>query len=133
MGIIWVIVFIMFYHEVEDSSSEDDEVLLVKESNNGFNGMPPFKRNIRWQRFVTLWPLWAIYVAHFAMNWTNYIIMQWLPTYLVTNLGANKESISLTAVPYVINSLVGVGMYEIYSFSVLDSFESQPLVTGQTL
>lgn len=34
--------------------------------------------------------------------------MQWLPTYLVVTLGANKESISLTAVPYVVNSLFGV-------------------------
>jgi hypothetical protein len=34
--------------------------------------------------------------------------MQWLPTYLARNLGANKESISLTAVPYIVNSLVGI-------------------------
>jgi len=45
------------------------------------------------------------------MNWSNYIIMQWLPTYLARNLGANKESISLTAVPYMVNSLVGIGKY----------------------
>lgn len=35
--------------------------------------------------------------------------MQWLPTYLARNLSANKESISLTALPYVVNSLVGIG------------------------
>lgn len=35
--------------------------------------------------------------------------MQWLPTYLSRNLGANKESISLTAMPYIVNSLVGIG------------------------
>jgi MFS family permease len=34
--------------------------------------------------------------------------MQWLPTYLVSNLGANRESISFTAVPYIINSLFGI-------------------------
>jgi hypothetical protein len=48
-------------------------------------------------------------IAHFSMNWSNYIIMQWLPTYLARNLGADKESISLTAVPYIINSMLGVG------------------------
>lgn len=37
--------------------------------------------------------------------------MQWLPTYLARNLSANKESISLTALPYIVNSLVGIGMY----------------------
>lgn len=35
--------------------------------------------------------------------------MQWLPTYLSDVLSANKESLSLTAMPYVINSLVGIG------------------------
>lgn len=59
--------------------------------------------------FLIHWPIWAIYIAHFSMNWSNYIIMQWLPTYLSDVLSANKESLSLTAMPYVINSLVGIG------------------------
>lgn len=42
--------------------------------------------------------------------------MQWLPTYLARNLSANKESISLTALPYIVNSLVGIGMYYIQYF-----------------
>ena len=62
-----------------------------------------------WTEFLIHWPLWAIYIAHFAMNWSNYIIMQWLPTYLSRDLGANITSMSLTAVPYLVNSLVGVG------------------------
>ena len=66
---------------------------------------------MRWTEFISHWPLWALYIAHFAMNWSNYIIMQWLPTYLARNLSANKESISLTALPYIVNSLVGIGMY----------------------
>jgi len=40
--------------------------------------------------------------------------MQWLPTYLARNLSANKESISLTALPYIVNSLVGIGEYQIF-------------------
>lgn len=65
--------------------------------------------NVMWAEFLCHWPLWAIYIAQFSMNWSNYIIMQWLPTYMSRYLGANKESISFTAMPYVINSLVGVG------------------------
>jgi len=63
---------------------------------------------VRWVEFISHWPLWAIYIAHFAMNWSNYIIMHWLPTYLSRTLGANTESLSLTAVPYIVNSAVGV-------------------------
>lgn len=65
-------------------------------------------RSIRWTDFLVSKPLWAIYTAHFAMNWSSYIIMQWLPTYLSRSLSANAESISLTAVPYVVNSLFGI-------------------------
>lgn len=66
-------------------------------------------KTTRYTDFLCKKPLWAIYVAHFAMNWSSYIIMQWLPTYLSRSLGANAKSISLTAVPYVVNSLVGIG------------------------
>lgn len=72
-------------------------------------------RNLRWTEFISHWPLWALYIAHFAMNWSNYIIMQWLPTYLARNLSVNKESISFTAFPYIVNSLVGIGMYYLTS------------------
>ena len=61
--------------------------------------------------FLSHWPLWSIYIAHFAMNWSNYIIMQWLPTYMTRTLGAQGKDIMYTAVPYVMNSLVGMGEY----------------------
>ncbi|CAB3376161.1 Hypothetical predicted protein [Cloeon dipterum] len=54
------------------------------------------------------WALWSIYLAHFAMNWTSYIVMQWLPTYLLRSLGAGKENISFTAVPYIFNSILAI-------------------------
>ena len=63
----------------------------------------------RWIEFLSHWPLWSIYIAHFSMNWSNYIIMQWLPTYMARNLGAEKQDIMFTAIPYLMNSLVGVG------------------------
>jgi len=62
----------------------------------------------RWTEFISHWPLWSIYVAHFCMNWSNYIIMQWLPTYMARNLGANTHDIMFTAIPYLLNSLIGV-------------------------
>lgn len=68
--------------------------------------------NVPWKEFLIHWPIWAIYIAHFSMNWSNYIIMQWLPTYLSDVLSANEESLSLTAMPYVVNSLVGIGNAE---------------------
>lgn len=49
-----------------------------------------------------------MYLAHFAMNWNSYIVMQWLPTYLLRTLGADKENISFTAVPYIFNSILAI-------------------------
>lgn len=36
--------------------------------------------------------------------------MHWLPTYL-RYIGANSLSISLTAVPYIFNSVFGIGKF----------------------
>lgn len=76
-------------------------------------------RSIRFTDLICNKPLWAIYIAHFAMNWSSYIIMQWLPTYLSRSLGANAKSISLTAVPYVVNSLVGIGKHNFSTINKL--------------
>ena len=74
--------------------------------------------NVQWAEFLSHWPLWSVYIAHFSMNWSNYIIMQWLPTYMARNLGAEKHDIMFTAVPYLLNSLIGVGKWKlIYSTS----------------
>lgn len=43
--------------------------------------------------------------------------MQWLPTYMTRTLGAEKSHIMFTAVPYIMNSLVGMG--EIFLLSIL--------------
>lgn len=45
------------------------------------------------------------------MNWSNYIIMQWLPTYMARNLSAETHDIMFTALPYMLNSIVGVGEF----------------------
>ncbi|KAM3185943.1 hypothetical protein ACTXT7_005341 [Hymenolepis weldensis] len=68
----------------------------------------PINSAVRWLDFLTHRSLWAIYAAHFSMNWSNYIVMQWLPTYLVRSLGATNFELTLTAVPYILNSVFGI-------------------------
>ena len=62
--------------------------------------------------YINHWCLWANYIAHFSMNWSNYIIMQWLPTYLARTLGADVHSMSITAIPYIVSSVCGIGKYK---------------------
>ncbi|XP_033100293.1 ascorbate transporter, chloroplastic-like [Anneissia japonica] len=97
LGFIWVAVWIVFYKDHIVSQQED----LI----------PPkvdTRATVRWTSYISHRALWAIYAAHFAMNWSNYIVMSWLPTYLQRHLGADAKDISLTALPYVMNSFVGV-------------------------
>ncbi|CAH1772740.1 unnamed protein product [Owenia fusiformis] len=98
LGFVWVLLWMVIYTEVRRTPDEEEFIQPPKVTNS----------NVRWIEFVAHWPLWAMYVAHFSMNWSNYIIMQWLPTYLARNLGAEKHDIMFTAVPYIMNSLVGM-------------------------
>jgi len=97
MGFAWVLLWCVMYTEVRGPVEE--EFVQPPKVNN---------HNVRWIEFIGHWPLWSVYIAHFSMNWSNYIIMQWLPTYMARNLGAAKEDIMFSAVPYVLNSVVGV-------------------------
>jgi len=127
-GIIWTYFWFHFYYRSFDESRvaklniissletgqaaggtgpEIEEPLIVSTSNIANNSRTISSRH--WLQFVTFWPLWAIYIAHFAMNWSNYIIMQWFPYYLSKYLGADSKSLSMTAVPYIMNSVAGIG------------------------
>lgn len=97
LGFLWVISWVCLYREVR-GSFEEEFIQPPKVPNS----------SPRWTEFITHWPLWSIYVAHFCMNWSNYIIMQWLPTYMARNLGANTNDIMFTAIPYLLNSVIGV-------------------------
>ena len=44
------------------------------------------------------------------MNWSSYIVMVWLPSYLTKAFDADPTNLSFTAFPYVMNCLSGVGM-----------------------
>ncbi|XP_071952682.1 uncharacterized protein [Antedon mediterranea] len=98
LGFMWVAVWIVFYKDDFVSNQQEDLI-------------PPkvdTRATVRWTSYISHRALWAIYMAHFAMNWSNYVIMTWLPTYLQRELGADPKDISLTALPYVMNSFIGV-------------------------
>ncbi|GFS73876.1 ascorbate transporter, chloroplastic [Trichonephila clavipes] len=120
LGIFWVILWLVFYMDYPTSGVEELPLVFPKVTNV----------NVRWIEFISHWSLWAIYIAHFAMNWSNYIIMQWLPTYLSRNLGADQKDVSLTAMPYLINTLCGVAIYDVdeIRWKVVGELVKQPLM-----
>ncbi|XP_050428588.1 sialin-like isoform X2 [Adelges cooleyi] len=99
IGIVWSVIWVSLYSEKEIRTEELPLIINTSYYNASVN--------MKLKNFFVHWPLWAIYIAHFSMNWSNYIIMHWLPTYLYY-LGANPISMSLTAIPYIFNSAFGV-------------------------
>ncbi|XP_013391484.1 probable anion transporter 4, chloroplastic [Lingula anatina] len=97
LGFVWVALWLVLYKEMRGPDEEE------------FVDPPKVtSSNVMWTEFISHWPLWSLYIAHFSMNWANYIIMQWLPTYMTRTLGAASSDIMYTAVPYIMNSIVGV-------------------------
>ncbi|CAH8647770.1 unnamed protein product [Schistosoma margrebowiei] len=99
IGLVWICFWIPVFNVVKRAESRIE--LPVQQAE-------PSKPSLRWTEFVSHWPLWAIYIAHFSMNWSNYIVMLWLPTYLVRYLGATEYAIMLTAIPYICNCIGSV-------------------------
>ena len=99
MGFVWVIFWILSYKELKLITADDDYIVAP----NSYTG------GKRWIDFLKYPQLWSIYLAHFAMSWTTNLILVWLPYYLSKRLGVKTTALSLTAVPFIINSLFSIG------------------------
>jgi len=104
LGFLWTFIWIVTYREfgLLQGGGCDEEAFIHPSSAKVNN------KNHRWIEFISHWPLWAIYIAHFAMNWSSYIVMVWLPSYLTKTFDADPTNLSFTAFPYVMNCLSGV-------------------------
>ncbi|GAA48497.1 probable anion transporter 4 chloroplastic [Clonorchis sinensis] len=99
-GFIWLFFWLLVFRDVRRCERMEEDFFTPQTRLS--------KPAVHWYEFLSRWPLWAIYIAHFSMNWSNYIIMQWLPTYLTRFLGAGKGGIMLTALPYLSNSVASI-------------------------
>lgn len=98
LGFLWCAAWILSFKEIRITTPDDDYIIVPTKSN-----IP-----IRWIDYFKNFSLWSIYLAHFAMSWTSYVITVWLPYYLSKNLGVKSTALSFTAVPYIVNSLSSI-------------------------
>ena len=69
-------------------------------------GKPPEPVDIPWRALLTKAPIWAIIINHFCVNWGNYVILSWLPTYVVMALHVDMASVGIyTVIPYLASFL----------------------------
>jgi ACS family glucarate transporter-like MFS transporter len=96
VGILWSGLFFMFFRNrpEEHPRVSDEELELIRSGNNdseaGHAGVP-------WGRIVTSSNVWALCLMYFCASFGWYFNISYLSTYLVKQLGAERDS-PLTAV-----------------------------------
>ncbi|MCZ6618699.1 MAG: ACS family MFS transporter [Gammaproteobacteria bacterium] len=54
------------------------------------------------REFLKHMPVWAIIVAHFCNNWSLYVLLSWLPTFVNKGLGVDFAAVGLvTMIPHI--------------------------------
>lgn len=57
---------------------------------------------VPWRALLTAMPVWAIIVAHFCNNWSLYVLLSWLPTFVNQGLGFDYASVGwITMIPHI--------------------------------
>jgi ACS family sodium-dependent inorganic phosphate cotransporter len=55
-----------------------------------------------WTEFLKSGPVWAIIIAHFCNNWSLYVLLSWLPTFVNKGLGVDYASVGwVTMIPHM--------------------------------
>jgi ACS family sodium-dependent inorganic phosphate cotransporter len=61
---------------------------------------------VPWKALMTSMPVWAIIVAHFCNNWSLYVLLSWLPTFVNKGLGFDYASVGwVTMIPHIASFL----------------------------
>jgi MFS family permease len=57
---------------------------------------------VPWRALLTSMPVWAIIVAHFCNNWSLYVLLSWMPTFVNKGLGVDYAAVGwVTMIPSI--------------------------------
>ena len=77
-------------------------------------GLPPEDPNAppapSIRELLTKKPVWAIIVAHFCNNWSLYVLLSWLPTFVSEGLGVPYASVGYVSMLPHLSSLVALNL-----------------------
>jgi MFS transporter, ACS family, D-galactonate transporter len=82
----------------EASAATDSELAYIRASR------PEIRKTERvpWGRILRIPAFWALFTLHFSSNWFAYVMISWLPTYLLTAKGFSLSGMAVgAALPYV--------------------------------
>ncbi len=104
VGLVWWVVwhFSATARPQEHPLISPEELQRIEEGGgqSGEQGATP------WGKLLSCPAVWAIVVAHFCNNWTLYVLLSWLPTYVTKGLGVDYASVGLfSMIPHVASFL----------------------------
>lgn len=74
------------------------ELTFIEEHTAGAERAP----HVPWKQLFCSMPVWAIIVSHFCNNWSLYVLLSWLPTFVNKGLGVDMASVGVFAmVPHI--------------------------------
>ena len=100
VGVIW---YTAWYRVVSSTPQEhpqlsDAERAIIAEGTAAATEVAP----PHWFEFLKHRAVWAIIVAHFCNNWSLYVLLSWLPTFVNKGLGVDYAAVGLfTMIPHV--------------------------------
>lgn len=108
MGVVWF----AFWHSLIAKTPADHPTITQAELDIIDNGTvsatseapPP------WKELLTNMPVLAVMVAHFCNNWSLYVLLSWLPTFVNKGLGVDYESVGLFAMAPHIASFISLNI-----------------------
>jgi len=99
-GVLWYFLWqrSMTSKPADHASISAEELALISSDATGQAAVGP----VPWREFLTRGPVWAIIVAHFCANWSLYVLLTWLPTYVNKGLGVDYAAVGwYTMMPHL--------------------------------
>ncbi|AIF53277.1 MFS transporter [Pelosinus sp. UFO1] len=109
-GIIWSIIWIMYFKEIpeEHKGVNAAELKHIRDGQSKKEGLDK-EQPMKWYELLKYRNIWAMCIGFFMINYTSYFFITWLPTYLIKEKGMGMLAMGFAAMlPLLISMFVEV-------------------------
>ena len=108
LGLLWA----LFWHFLVTSRPEEHPTISPAELAHIQQGSPQsdLVETVPWRLFFSSSPFWALVIGQFCTLWTWYMLLTWMPIYLVREQGFSLEEMGVySMIPYLTMLLAANG------------------------
>jgi len=106
-GVVGVFWYLLWQAQVT-SKPADHPAVTEAELADIADGVTPQTeaQKVPWRALFTSMPVWAIIITHFCNNWSLYVLLSWLPTFVNQGLGVDYSAVGwVTMIPHIASFL----------------------------